>query len=62
MPVILAMWETEIRRIVVQGQSEAIFKITTAKWPNGVGQVVKCLLCKTPSSEFKPQAHWKKGF
>jgi hypothetical protein len=47
MPAILATWEAEIRRVMVQGQSGQIVhetpspKITMAKWTGGVA-----LLCK----------------
>jgi hypothetical protein len=50
--VILATWEVEIGRILVQGQPRqivcepSIFKITIAEWTGGVAQVVECLLCK----------------
>jgi hypothetical protein len=52
MTVILATWEAEIRRIVVQGQPRQIvqetphLQITTTKWTGSVAQVVECLLCK----------------
>jgi hypothetical protein len=50
MPVILATWEAEIRRITVQGQPRQIAgetpisKITRAKWTGGVAQAVEHLL------------------
>jgi Zn ribbon nucleic-acid-binding protein len=50
--ITLATWETEIRWIMVQGQSGQIVcempisNITIAKWTEGVAQVVECLLCK----------------
>jgi hypothetical protein len=47
MPIIVAIWKTEIRRIEVRGQPRwgvepphPIFKITRAKW-TGVVQVVE---------------------
>jgi hypothetical protein len=51
MPVILATWKGDIRRIQVGGHSrqvvpEAPSKITRAKRTGGVAQVVECLLCK----------------
>jgi hypothetical protein len=52
MPIIPAMWGTEIGRIAVGGQlgkilcEDPISKITRANWTAGVAQVVKCLLCK----------------
>jgi hypothetical protein len=52
MSVILATWEAEIRRIVVQGQPEKIVcetpisKITRAKWTGGLAQAVEHLLYK----------------
>jgi hypothetical protein len=64
MLVILATWETEVKRIVVQGQpwanslQELISKITKAKWTGGVTLMVEYLLCKcralnsNPSSPF----------
>jgi hypothetical protein len=51
MPIILATWETEIRRIEVRGKPrELVCKILSPKQPeqNGLGmcvaQVVECLL------------------
>jgi hypothetical protein len=58
MPVILATWEAEIRRITVQGQPRQVVhkapfsKITTAKWTGGVAQEVERLQAGSP--EFKP--------
>jgi hypothetical protein len=50
MPVILATWEAEIRRMRVQAQSRQIVlknsKVTRAKWTRGVVQAVECLFCK----------------
>jgi hypothetical protein len=50
-PVILATWETEIGRIMVQGQQGQIIhetppisKITRAKWTGGVAHAVESLL------------------
>jgi hypothetical protein len=51
-PVILATWEIEIRRIVVQGLPRQIVvrphlqKITRARWTGGVAQAIEHLLCK----------------
>jgi hypothetical protein len=49
----LAIWETEIGRIVVQGQPRKILcetppisRIVRAKWTRGVAQSVEHLLCK----------------
>jgi hypothetical protein len=51
--VILATWEAESRRIVVQGQPKQVVwetppicKITQAQWTRGVAQADKHLLCK----------------
>jgi hypothetical protein len=61
-PEILAMWETEIGRIVVWGQPWQIVweipisKITRAKWIGGVAQVVEHLLCKCKTLGFKPHS------
>jgi hypothetical protein len=65
-PVILATWEAEIGRIVVQGQSgqivckDPISKITRAKmdWICGSSSRVSPLRVQYP--EFKPQSHQKK--
>jgi hypothetical protein len=55
MPINLATWEAEIRRIAVWGQAGQIVlerpstphsKITTTKWTGDVAQVVEHLLCK----------------
>jgi hypothetical protein len=60
MPVILATWESEIRKIAVQGQPRQIVletpisKITRAKWTVGVVQVVECLLCKGEALSSNP--------
>jgi hypothetical protein len=58
-PVILAIWETEMRRIAVQGQHveiacETISKITRAKWTGDVAQVAEHLLCKVLTSNPSP--------
>jgi hypothetical protein len=56
-PVILAIQESEIRRIIVQSQPrQIVFETLSQKYPTqnragGVAQVVECLL----SIEFKPQ-------
>jgi hypothetical protein len=53
MPVILATWEAEIRRIEVQGQTGQVFckttspKITRAKWTGGVAKAVKHCFAST---------------
>jgi hypothetical protein len=50
--VILATWETEIGKIMVQGQPRqivhetSISKITRAKWTGDMAQTVEHLLCK----------------
>jgi hypothetical protein len=53
MPLILATWGAEVRRIVVWGQpsqahssQDPISKITRAKWTGGMAQVVQFLLFK----------------
>jgi hypothetical protein len=52
MPVILATWGAEIRRIMgsrlagANSSQDPISKITTTKWTGGVAQAVECLLCK----------------
>jgi hypothetical protein len=52
LPVILAIWEAEIRRITVGGHpwqivhETPIFKITRATETGGVAPVVEFLLCK----------------
>jgi hypothetical protein len=58
----IATWETEIRRITVQGHPRKIVcetpisKITRAKWTGDVAQAVELLLCncKTLSSNPTP--------
>jgi hypothetical protein len=51
MPIILASWEAEIGRKMVQGQTgqivreTSIFKITRAKWTGGMAHEVELLLC-----------------
>jgi hypothetical protein len=65
MPVIIATWEAEIRRIVVRDQpgqivqETPIYKISRAKRTEGVAQAVERLLCR--NKEFKPQSHQKGG-
>jgi hypothetical protein len=50
MPIILAIWEAEVRRIVVYGQPWRIVhetllsKITKAKWSGSLAQIVDHLL------------------
>jgi hypothetical protein len=52
MPAVLATWEAETERIMVQSQPGKIVheilssKIASAKWTGGVAQAVECLLCK----------------
>jgi hypothetical protein len=63
MPVILATWEAEIRRITVQGQSGEIFHLTHLQnnqskmdWSRcGSGNRVPALQVQSP--EFKPQSN-----
>jgi hypothetical protein len=49
MPLILATWEAEIGRIMIQSQpgqivcETPISKMIKAKWTGGVAQVVECL-------------------
>jgi hypothetical protein len=58
MPIILAPWGANIRRIEVQDQPRKtvhetfISKITRAKWIGGMGEAVECLFfkCKALSS------------
>jgi hypothetical protein len=70
-PVIVATWETEIRRVTVQGQSgqivqktHPISKITRANWTGGVAQAEEHLLCKckTLSSNPSPTKIKKLGY
>jgi hypothetical protein len=72
MPVILDIWEDEIRRIAVEGQLRQIArapisKITRAKWTGGVAQAKEHLLCKCKTLNSNPNpnrikkqknAHW----
>jgi hypothetical protein len=61
MPVILATWGAEIRRIMgsrlagANSSQDPISKITTTKWTGGVVQTVQHLFWKC-----KPQSHHKK--
>jgi hypothetical protein len=66
MPVILATWKAEIRRIEVRGQPReivhetppaSISKITRAKWTVVVAQAAEDLLCKPDSLSSKYQSH-----
>jgi hypothetical protein len=63
-PIILAIWEAEIRRIKVQGQANSsqdpISKITRAKWTGSVAQVVERLLCKCKNPKLRLPSHKKK--
>jgi hypothetical protein len=58
--LILAMWEAEIRRIKIWGQSRQISlwdptsKTIRAKWTGGMIQVVECLLCKCEALNSNP--------
>jgi hypothetical protein len=62
-PVILATRETEMGRIVVQGQPRALIsKITTANWTGGVVQVVEHLLCKREALSSSPSPTKKNFF
>jgi hypothetical protein len=60
MPIILATWEAEIRRLLVEGHSRQIvcetpiFKITRAKWTGGLAQVVQHLICKCKALSSNP--------
>jgi hypothetical protein len=61
-PVILATWETEIRRIVVRGQPRklahnTISKITRAKMNWRCGSCRRVLASQVQSPEFKLQPH-----
>jgi hypothetical protein len=67
MPVILATWKAEIRRIKAQGQPRQIVQETpSAKWTGGVAQAVHCLLCKgealssnsSPTKKKKKKLAW----
>jgi hypothetical protein len=65
-PLILANWEAEIWRIMVQGQPRQtvhetpISKITRAKWTGGVTQAVEHLLCKHKTLSSNPSPTKKK--
>jgi hypothetical protein len=53
-PIILAPWEAEIRKILVQSShadrsQDPTSKITIAKWTGGVTQVVENLLFQVPA-------------
>jgi hypothetical protein len=63
MPVVLASWEAEIRRITVQDQPRTnnsqdppISKLTRAKWTGGVAQVVEHLLYTYKVSSSNPSS------
>jgi hypothetical protein len=59
MPIILATWEAETRRIKVGGQSGQIVletPISKAKWTGGVAQMVECLLCELKTLSSNPTA------
>jgi hypothetical protein len=66
MPVILATWGAEIRKIMVWGQpgqmvlDTTISKITRAKIDWGYGSNCRVLALQASNPEFKPQAHQKK--
>jgi hypothetical protein len=65
--LILATWEAEGRRIMVQGQprqkiQEAPFsKVTGAKWTESVAEVVEHLSCKQEALSSKPSLKKKKN-
>jgi hypothetical protein len=65
-PVILATWDAEIRRIMVQGQTRAnssqypISKITREKWTIGVARAAENLLCKLKALSLNPSPPHKK--
>jgi hypothetical protein len=62
MPVILATWEVEIRRIVVQVQQGQIVhktpisKVTRVKWTRGLAQAVEFLLCRSKTVSSNPSS------
>jgi hypothetical protein len=66
MPVILATWEAEIRRIMFQGHTgqivckDPIFKITRTKWNRSVVQTIYHLLCKCEALNETPVSPKKK--
>jgi hypothetical protein len=61
MPIILATWDAETRRITVQGQPGGIIRETSSpKWTGGVAQVVECLLCKPKILSSNPNSTKKK--
>jgi hypothetical protein len=66
MPVILATWEAEIRRIMVQDQSgqtvkeTPISKITRAKRAGDMAQAVEHLVCEHKSLSSNPRPTKKK--
>jgi hypothetical protein len=65
MPIILATWRAEMRRISVVGQLKKtvyeipISKINREKWTGDVAQALEHLLCKH-EAKFKPWSHEKK--
>jgi hypothetical protein len=50
-PVILATWETEIRRITSR---QIVRETLLPKWSGGVAQLVDCLLCKCEARSSNP--------
>jgi hypothetical protein len=66
MPVIPAIWETEIGRIAIPGQprqmvcESPIFKVTRTKWTEGVVQRVGRPALQAWSPEFKTPVPLKK--
>jgi hypothetical protein len=66
--VILVTWETEIERIMVQGQPRLMVhktpnsKIMRAKWTRGVAQATEYLLCKHKVLSLNPSPTQKKRY
>jgi hypothetical protein len=68
MPITLATWEVEIRRIIIRGQLKQIVhetptsKITRVKWTGGMAQAVEHLLYKCEALSSKPSPTKKKKY